>query len=115
MPLCSKKVAMIMLMGLLVAGLVGQIPHSIAAETGFEKAEALLKQAAAMHAKAQQQLKAMMAKMDSMKNMQMTTNEKEMMDAMHEMAMTMKMLLDENKMLMDALKDILQMAKEKRG
>ncbi len=114
MVLRSKKVAMIMVMGLLVAGLVGRLPH-VAADTSIDQAEAALKRAQAAQASAQKMLTTMMAHMDSMKNMQMSSTEKAMYDGMHDMAMTVKMLMDANRMLMEAVRDLLAITKEKKG
>jgi len=112
----SKKVAMIMVMGLLVAGLVGQIHYATAQmeSPALDKADAAVKAAQAAQAQAEKQLKTMMTHMDSMKNMQMSSMEKEMMGGMEQMAMTMKMLLDENKKLIEALRDLVQSSRDKK-
>jgi uncharacterized protein involved in copper resistance len=90
-----KKVAMIMLVGLLVAGPLGQI-HSAIASPESDKAK--VANDAAAH-----DLQQMMMEMDSMSKMPMTANEKAMMKMLHEMANTIKMLIDANKNLIDAI------------
>ena|SRR5579864_3465267 len=90
-----KKVAMIMLVGLLVAGPLGQI-HSAIASPESDKAK--VANDAAAH-----DLQQMMMEMDSMSKMPMTANEKAMMKMLHEMANTIKMLIDANKNLIDAV------------
>jgi hypothetical protein len=90
-----KKVAMIMLVGLLVAGPLGQI-HSAYASPESERAKVANDQAA-------KSLSQMMMEMDSMSKMPMTANEKAMMKMLHEMANTIKMLIDANKDLINAI------------
>ena len=90
-----KKAAMIMLVGLLVAGPLGQI-HSAYASPESDKAKVANDQAA-------KSLSQMMMEMDSMGKMPTTANEKAMMKMLHEMADTIKMLIDANKNLIDAV------------
>jgi hypothetical protein len=90
-----KKVAMIMLVGLLVAGPLAQIQSAIASPES-DKAKVANDQAA-------KDLQQMMMQMDSMSKMPMTANEKAMMKMMHQMADTIKMLIDANKNLIDAV------------
>jgi hypothetical protein len=90
-----KKVALIMLVGLLVAGPLAQV-HSAVASPESEKAKVANDQAAKM-------LQQMMVEMDSMSKMPMTATEKAMMKMMREMANTIKMLIDANKSLIDAV------------
>jgi len=91
-----KKVAMLMLVGLLaVAGPFAQV-HSAFASPESEKAKAANDQAA-------KSLSSMMMEMDSMSKMPMTANEKAMMKMLHEMADTIKMLIDANKNLIEAV------------
>src|SRR5579864_9491768 len=90
-----KKVAMIMLVGLLVAAPLGQI-HSAFASPESDKAKVANDQAA-------KSLSQMMMEMDSMSKMPMTANEKEMMKMLHDMANTIQMLIDANKNLIIAV------------
>ena len=82
-----KKVAMIMLVGLLVAGPLAQIPSAFASQ---ESDKAKIANDAA--AKDLQQVMT-----------QMTANEKEMMKMLHQMADTIKMLIEANKNLIIAV------------
>ena len=102
-----KRVAMIMLVGLLVMGPLAQIQNAGAqSESSGEK---FLKAAQASNDKASKDFQTMMTKMDSMKKMPMTANEKEMMTMMGQMADTMKMLIDANKSLIDAVREYSKM------
>jgi len=86
---------MIMLVGLLVVGPLAQI-HSAFASPESDKAKILNDQAA-------KSLSQMMMEMDSMSKMPMTANEKQMMKMLHEMATTIKMLIDSNQNLIIAV------------
>ncbi len=90
-----KKVAMIMLVGLLVAGPLAQIPSAFASPES-DKAKIANDQAA-------KDLQQIMLQMDSMSKMPMTANEKEMMKMLHQMADTIKMLIEANKNLIIAV------------
>jgi hypothetical protein len=90
-----KKVAMIMLVGLLVAGPLAQIPNAFASPES-DKAK-IANEAAA------KDLQQIMTHMDSMSKMPMTANEKEMMKLLHQMADTIKMLIEANKNLIIAI------------
>jgi hypothetical protein len=104
-----KKVAMIMLMGLLVAGPIAP-PHvsaqgNMAAEgfnTALSKAEAAQDNATKVYG-------SMMSQMDSMKKMPMTANEKETMKMMGQMADAMKQLMEVNKQLIESIKALRKM------
>ena len=98
-----KRVAMIMLVGLLIAGPLAQIQNAGAqSETSGEK---FIKAAQVANDKAAKDFQMMMTKMDSMKKMPMTANEKEMMTMMGQMAETIKMLIETNKNLIDAARE----------
>jgi hypothetical protein len=90
-----KKVAVIMLVGLLMAGPLGQI-HSAFASPESEQAKVANDRAA-------KTLSQMMMEMDSMSKMPMTANEKAMMKMLHDMANTIQMLIDANKNLIIAV------------
>jgi hypothetical protein len=100
-----KKVAMIMLMGLLVAGPI--VPdHAVAQNMPSEGAHTALAAAQAAQDKAAKNLHEAMASMDSMKKMPMTANEKEMMKMIGQMADTIKNLTEANKQLIEAIKEL---------
>jgi len=104
-----KKVAMIMLMGLLVAGPIAP-PHASAQgnmpaegfNTALSKAEAAQDNATKVYS-------TMMSQMDSMKKMPMTANEKETMKMMGQMADAMKQLMEVNKQLIETIKELRKM------
>jgi hypothetical protein len=104
-----KKVTMIMLMGLLVAGPIAP-PHAGAQGNmpaeGFNTA---LSKAQAAEDNATKVYTNMMSQMDSMKKMSMTMNEKETMKMMGQMADTMKQLIEVNKQLIEAIKELRKM------
>jgi hypothetical protein len=97
-----KKVAMIMLVGLLVFAGPTTLRYATAANTPAESK--FLNDALAAQDKATKAYNDMMKKMDSMMKMPMSANEKSMMSMMQQMADVMKMLLDANKALIDAVK-----------
>ena len=100
-----KKVAMIMLMGLLVAGPIA--PHGAFAQNmPSEGAHTALTAAQAAQDKASKDLHDAMTTMDSMKKMPMTANEKEMMKMIGQMADTIKNLMDSNKQLIKAVEEL---------
>lgn len=100
-----KKLAMIMLMGLLVAGPVAP-HHAFAQNMPSEGAHTALAAAQAAQDKAAKTLHDTMASMESMKKMPMTANEKEMMKMMGQMADTIKNLTEANKQLIEAIKEL---------
>src|SRR5579864_957224 len=104
-----KKVAMIMSMGLLIAGPLTAPNHAYAQNSPAEGANTALKAAQASEDKAAQMYNQMMMSMDSMKKIPMTANEKSMMKMMGDMAATIKMLMDSNKQLIDAIHNIMMM------
>ncbi len=99
-----KKVTMIMLMGLLVAGPIVP-PHAVASD----KVDTALDGAQAAQDKATKAYNETMSHMDSMKKMSMTANEKETMKMMGQMADTIKNLMDVNKQLIEAIKELKKM------
>jgi len=103
-----KKVAMIMLMGLLIAGPVGRLPHAAADNSALGLAHTALGAAEAAEAQAERQYQQMISHMDSMKTMSMTANEKAMMDQAAQMAATMKALMETNKQLIETLKQLIK-------
>ncbi|HKV44485.1 MAG TPA: hypothetical protein VJT32_07405 [bacterium] len=109
MKVTRKKVAMIMLMGLLIAGPLASLHHASAQNSPAEGANTALKAAQASEDKAAQMYTQMMMSMDSMKKMPMTGNEKSMMKMMNDMAATIKLLMDSNKQLIEALHNIMMM------
>jgi hypothetical protein len=104
-----KKVAMLMLIGLLIAGPTVTLPNANAQGDRFDVIDRAINAADAAQAKATQQLADMMKHMDSMMMMPMTPNEKAMAGMMEQMATLIKSLLDENKQLLDALKELRKM------
>ena len=94
MKLLWKKVAMIMLAGLLIAGPVARLPHAAADNSALAQAHTALGAAQAAQAQAQKQYQQMMSHMDSMKTMSMTANEKAMMSGAEQMAGAMKSLME---------------------
>lgn len=96
-----KKVAMIMLVGLLLAGPFAQI-HNAAAQGEMTYPQAI---AAARSAndKAASALHQMMMQMDSMSKMPMTDNEKAMMKMIHDLATVVQTLIDANKQVITAV------------
>ncbi len=103
-----KKVAMIMLMGLLVAGPVAS-PHAFAQSGPSEGFNTALNAAQAAQDKATKVYNDMMSHMDSMKKMSMNANEKEMMKMMQQMTDAIKSLTDANKQLIEAIKEMRKM------
>jgi hypothetical protein len=93
-----KKVAMIMLVGLLFAA--GPIAPRYAVAQNSPGVD----NAVSMQDKAVKSWGSTMMKMDSMMKMPMTANEKSMMKMMHEMMDTMKSIADANKATLDVLK-----------
>jgi exopolyphosphatase/pppGpp-phosphohydrolase len=105
-----KKVAMIMLVGLLTVAGPTFAPGHVSAQNapGVDK---YLTQAQTDHDKAMQMYNSLTNKMTSTSGGTMTSNEKAMMSMMHDMAQTLKMLLDSNQQLLDALKQLRNMPK----
>jgi F420-dependent methylenetetrahydromethanopterin dehydrogenase len=100
-----KKLAMVMLMGLLVAGPI--VPHhAFAQNMPSENAHTALAAAQAAQDKAAKDLHDAMTSMDSMKKMPMTANEKEMMKTIGQMADTIKNLMESNKQLIKAVEEL---------
>ncbi len=100
-----KKVAMIMLVGLLVAGPFASYP-ALGQNMPSEGVNTALAAAQAAQDKATKNLHDAMASMDSVKKMPMTANEKEMMKMIGQMAETIKDLTDANKQLIEAVKEL---------
>jgi len=103
-----KKVAMIMVMGLLVAGPIAP-PHAAAQMgEGYDRAvsaaQAAMDKAAKMH-------NDMMMHMDSMMKMPMSANEKAMMQQMQQMAAAIQDLVETNKQLLEAIKELRKLQK----
>lgn len=95
-----KKVAMIMLVGLLLAGPFAQI-HNAAAQG--EMTSQALTMARSANDKAASELHQMMMQMDSMSKMPMSDNEKAMMKMIHDLATVVQTLIDVNKQLITAV------------
>ncbi|HTD46239.1 MAG TPA: hypothetical protein VK881_03110 [bacterium] len=102
-----KKVAMIMLMGLLVAGPIAP-PHAVAQGEGYDRAmsaaQAALDKAAKVH-------NDMMMHMDSMMKMPMSANEKAMTQQMQQMAAAIQDLVETNRQLLEAIKELRKLQK----
>jgi hypothetical protein len=97
-----KKVAMIMLVGLLIAGPIVP-PHAVAqSDTGAW--DRTMGAAQAAQDKASKAYNSMMMNMKSMAGMPMTANEKAMMKQMDMMAQAIKDLMESNHQLMELLK-----------
>ncbi len=111
MRLTWMRVTMIMLVGLLVAGPLGGIHYAAAGEApGVDKA---LDAATTANNKAATTWQQAMTKMDAMKKMPMTDNEKAMMQEMQMMADMIKSLVEANKQLVEAIKDMRMGSKTK--
>ena len=111
MKVSGMKVAMIMLMGLLVAGPLGGIQNVAAQNSpGVDKA---LNGATAANDKVTTTWQQAMTKMDSMGKMPMTANEKAMMEEMKMMADMIKSLVEANKQLIEAIKEMRMGSKTK--
>jgi hypothetical protein len=91
-----KRAILILCMAVLAAGPFVQLHH--AAAQG-ENPGMMLQQARTTNDKARTELNNMMMRMDSMNKMPMSSNEKEMMKMMHNMAQIMMMLIDSNRQL----------------
>lgn len=104
-----KAVAMIMLTGLLIAGPIAPAPHAAAQNSPVEGINTALNAAQVLQDKATKMHNEMMSHMDSMKKMSMTANEKEMMKMMEQMAGEIKLLLDANKQLREAIVEMRKM------
>ena len=97
-----KKVAMIMLAGLLIAGPIVP-PHAVAqSDTGAW--DRTMGMAHTAMEKATKSYYAMMSNMKSMMGMPMNDNEKAMMKQMQMMADTIKDLMDTNRQLIELIK-----------
>jgi phosphoserine phosphatase len=103
-----KKVTMIMLMGLLIAGPLGRLPHAAADNSALGLAHTALGAAEAAEAQAEKQYQQTMSHMDSMKKMSMSANEKAMMDQMAQMAATIKSLMETNQQLIETVKQLIK-------
>lgn len=99
---------MVMLMGLLVAGPIAP-PHASAQNSPAEGFNTALSKAQAAQDKATKVYNDMMAQMDSMKKTSMTPNEKETMKMMGQMADAIKDLMEANKQLIEAVKELRKM------
>ena len=104
-----KKVAMLMLIGLLIAGTSALLPYASAQGDRFDVIDRAINAANAAQAQAAQRLAEMMKRMDSMKNTSMPSNEKAMMGMMEQTAGVMNSLLDTNKQLLVALTELRKM------
>jgi len=105
-----NKVAMIMLVGLLIAGPVGRLPHAAADNSALAEAHTALGAALAAQAQAQKQYPQMKSHMDSLKTMAMTANEKAMMNGAEQMAAAMKSLMQVDHQLIVTARTELQAA-----
>lgn len=101
-----KRAAMLMLIGLLIAGPGTLLPYANAQGDRFDLVDRAINAANAAQAKAAQQLADMTKHMDSMKQMAKTSNEKAMMGMMGEAATVMNSLLEEDKMLLGAITEL---------
>lgn len=99
---------MLMLMGLLVAGPIAP-PHASAQNMASEGFNTALSKAQAAQDKATKVYNEMTSQMDSMKKMSMTANEKETMKMMGQMTDTIKDLMEVNKQLIEAIKELRKM------
>ncbi len=102
-----KNVAMVMLMGLLVAGPIA--PYASAQNMPSEGLNTALSKAQAAQDKATKVYNEMTSQMDSMKKMSMSANEKETMKMMGQMTDTIKDLMEVNKQLIEAIKELRKM------
>ncbi|HET7266365.1 MAG TPA: hypothetical protein VFL28_16990 [bacterium] len=91
----GKKVVVIMLMGLLLAGPFALLHHAAAQQESLQMVSA----AKAANDKAAATLHQTMMEMDATSKMPMTANEKAMMKAIHDLATVVQMLIDSNKNL----------------
>ncbi|HEX9246805.1 MAG TPA: hypothetical protein VGA35_11645 [bacterium] len=103
-----KKMAMLMLVGLLAAGPIAP-PHAAAQmgegyDRAMSAAQAALDKAAKVH-------NDMTMHMDTMMKMPMTANEKAMMQQMQQMNDAIKDLVETNKQLLEALKELRKLQK----
>ncbi|TMI88474.1 MAG: hypothetical protein E6H00_12430 [Bacillati bacterium ANGP1] len=102
-----KKMAMLMLMGLLVAAPIAP-PHAVAQGEGYDRAMSAAQAALDKATKAHND---MMMHMDSVMKMPMTANEKAMMQQMQQMAAAIQGLVETNKQLLEALKELRKLQK----
>ena len=107
-----KKVAMIMLVGLLATGPFAP-PYAAAQQGPAEGVNTALTAAQAAQDKATKVYNDMMTHMDAMKKMSMSANEKEMTKMMGQMADAIKNLMDANKQLIEAIKELRKTQGEK--
>jgi hypothetical protein len=94
-----KKVAMIMLVGLLAAGPFAQIRHA-AAQGESNQSISMAKSA---NDEAAADLHTMMMQMDTMMKSPMSANEKAMMNLLHQMATIVQTLINANNQLISAV------------
>lgn len=109
MPLSRVNMAMIMLVGLLL--LAGPVvpQHAVAQAPGVDK---LLSDAAAAQDRAAKAYADTVTKMNAVKNMpNQDENEKAIVTALQQLTDTTKMLVDANKVTLDALKELRHMQK----
>ena len=97
-----KKVAMIMLVGLLVAGPIVP-PHAVAQGGAYEKAESAAHE---YQDRATQAYNQMVTNMKSMSGMSLTANEKAMMKQMGTAAGVIKNLIDDDTQILEALRQL---------
>jgi hypothetical protein len=102
------KVAMVMLTGLLIAGPIAP-PHASAQNSPAEGFNTALSKAQAAQDNATKVYNNMMSQMDSMKKMSMTANEKETMKMLGQMSDTLKDLMEVNKQLIEAIRELRKM------
>ena len=91
----GKKVVVIMLMGLLLAGPFALLHNASAQQESLQ----MISSAKTANDKAAAMLHQTMMNMDAMNKMPMTANEKAMMKAIHDLATVVQMLIDSNKNL----------------
>ena len=103
-----KKMAMLMLVGLLAAGPIAP-PHAAAQMgEGYDRAMSAAQAALDKATKAQND---MTMHMDSMMKMPMSANEKAMAQQMQQMADAIKSLVETNRQLLEALKELKKLQK----
>jgi transposase len=103
-----KKMAMLMLVGLLAAGPIAP-PHAAAQMgEGYDRAMSATQAALDKATKAQND---MTMHMDAMMKMPMSGNEKAMTQQMQQMADAIKSLVETNRQLLEALKELKKLQK----
>jgi hypothetical protein len=94
-----RKLAVIVLVGLLLAGPFAALHHAVAQQ----ETSGMLAAAKAANDKAARGLQQTMAQMDATSKMPMTANEKAMMKTIHDLAVIVQNLIDINKSLINAM------------